>query len=325
LDAFLDAEDVLKVEGRLSRSSFPNSFKHPTVIPPGHHVTNLIIAHYHETVKHQGKGFTINEIRSDGYWICGLSRAVATHIRHCVTCRRVRRPVESQRMSDLPVERAEPTRPFTYCGMECFGPFWTKQGRKQEKRYGLLLTCFCSRAIHIEMLEDLSTDTFINGLICFIALRGAELDMNRLNVFLTEKQCDFVMNAPHASHAGGVWERQIRTVRSVLNATLLLSPDHCATMAIVNSRPLTADALDGHNRLEPLTPNHLITMKSTPALPPPGKFEREDLYGRKRWRQVQYLTEQFGSRWKREYLHSITTRQCWHSTKRNLQVGDIVM
>lgn len=359
LDAFLDAEGVLKVGGRLSRSPFPNSFKHPTVIPPGHHMTNLIIAHHHETVKHQGKGFTMNEIRSNGYWICGLSRAVATHIRHCVTCRRLRRPAESQRMSDLPVERTEPTPPFTYCGMDCFGPFWTKQGRKQEKRYGLLLTCFCSRAIHIEMLEDLSTDTFINGLRCFIALRGAvrqiqcdqgtnfmgaknelsatlkELDTNRLNVFLTEKQCDFVMNAPHASHAGGVWERQIRTVRSVLNATLLLASGRLndaslrtffyETMAIVNSRPLTADTLDSHNSLEPLTPNHLITMKSTTALPPPGKFEREDLYGRKRWRQVQYLTEQFWSRWKREYLHNITTRQCWHSTKRNLQVGDIVL
>ena len=359
LDAFLDAEGVLKVGGRLSRSSFPNTFKHPTVIPQGHHVTNLIIAHHHERVKHQGKGFTINEIRSNGYWICGLSRAVATYIRHCVTCRRLRRPVESQRMSDLPVERTEPTPPFTYCGMDCFGPFWTKQGRKQEKRYGLLFTCFCSRAIHIEMLEDLSTDTFINGLRCFIALRGAvrqikcdqgtnfmgaknelnaalqELDMNRLNTFLTEKQCDFVMNAPHASHAGGVWERQIRTVRSVLNATLLLSPGRLndaslrtffyETMAIVNSRPLTADALNSPNSLEPLTPNHLITMKSTTALPPPGKFEREDLYGRKRWRQVQYLTEQFWSRWKKEYLHNITTRQCWHSTKRNLKVGDIVM
>ncbi|KAL7841403.1 hypothetical protein SRHO_G00250940 [Serrasalmus rhombeus] len=96
-------------------------------------------------------------------------------------------------------------------------------------------------------------------------------------------------------------------------------------MAVVNSRPLTVDNLNNPSSLMPLTPNHLITMKSTTALPPPGKFEREDLYGRKRWRQVQHLTEQFWSRWKREYLHNISTRQCWHSTKRNLQIGDIVM
>lgn len=173
LDVFLDTEGVLKVGGRLGRSSFPSPFKHPKVIPQAHHITRLIITHYHERVKHQGKGFTINEIRSNGYWICGLSRAVSTYIQHCVTCRRLRRPVEGQRMSDLPVERTEPLPPFTYCGMDCFGPFWTKQGRKLQKRYGLLFSCFCSRAIHIEMLEDMSTDTFINRLRCFSALRGA--------------------------------------------------------------------------------------------------------------------------------------------------------
>lgn len=244
-------------------------------------------------MKQKGKGFTINEIRTSGYWICGLSRAVTSFIRHCVTCRRLRRPVEGQKMSDFPAERTEPTPPFTYCGMDYFVPFGTKQGRKQEKRsFDLLKVCFCSRAIHIEMLEDLSTDTFINWLRCFIASRGAvrqikchqgtnfmgaknelnaalkELDMDRLNIFLTEQQCEFVMNAPHASHAGGVRECQIRTVRSIHNATLLLSFGR-----------LTVDTLNSPNCVEPLTPNHLITMKSTAALPPPGTFEREDLYG----------------------------------------------
>ena len=99
------------------------------------------------------------------------------------------------------------------------------------------------------MLEDMSTDAFINGLRCFIAIRGAvrqiqcdqgtnfvgaknefkaalkELDIQRLSTFLSQKQCDFVMNAPHSSHAGGVWDHQIKTVRSVLNATLSLSKE----------------------------------------------------------------------------------------------------
>ncbi|XP_026116657.1 uncharacterized protein LOC113095301 [Carassius auratus] len=262
-------------------------------------------------------------------------------------------------MSDLPTERVEPSPPFVYCGMDCFGPFMTKEGRKQHKRYGLLLTCFCSRAIHIEMLEDMSTDAFINSLRCFIAIRGTvrqircdqgtnfvgaknelnsalqQLDPERLTAFLADKQCDFVMNPPHSSHAGGVWERQIKTVRSVLNATVSLSSGRLndaslrtlfyEAMAIVNSRPLTVDNLNDPKSLEPLTPNHLITMKATTVLPPPGKFIREDIYGRKRWRQVQYLTEQFWSRWKKEYLHNIMARQCWHAPKRNLQIGDVVM
>lgn len=359
LDAFLDTDGMIKVGGRLSHSSCTHSFQHPLILPKDHHITKLIIAHYHEGVKHQGKGFTINEIRSCGYWIPGINRAVTSYIRNCVTCRRLRRSVEGQRMSDLPTERVEPSPPFVYCGMDYFGPFMTKEGRKQHKRYGLLLTCFCSRAIHIEMLEDMSTDAFINSLRCFIAIRGSvrqircdqgtnfvgaknelnsalkELDSERLTAFLADKQCDFVLNAPHSSHAGGVWERQIKTVRSVLNATIALSSSRLndaslrtlfyEAMAIVNSRPLTVDNLNDPRSLEPLTPNHLITMKATTALPPPGKFIREDVYAKKRWRRVQYLTEQFWCRWKKEYLHNITARQCWHSPKRNFEIGDIII
>lgn len=120
--------------------------------------------------------------------------------------------------------------------MDCFGPFIVKRARKELKRYGLLFTCLSFRAVHIEMIEDLSTDSFINALRCFISLRGAvrklqcdhgtnfvgaknefakslkEIDTNALEIFLTERQCKFIFNAPSASHAGGVWERQIRTV-----------------------------------------------------------------------------------------------------------------
>lgn len=147
-------------------------------------------------------------------------------------------------MADLPKERIEPSPPFTYCGMDCFGPFIVKQGRKEIKRYGFLFNCMCSRAIHIEMLDDMSTDAFISGLRCFIAIRGAvrqlrsdqgtnfigaknefqkAVDKERICSFLAEKQCEFVFNAPSASHTGRVWERQIRTVRNILNAILLLS------------------------------------------------------------------------------------------------------
>lgn len=243
LDVFMDTDGLLKVGGRLRHSPTSDSFKYPIVIPKDHY----LISHCHNKVKHQGKGFTVNEIRASSYWITGMSKTVASFIRQCVTCRRLRKAPEGQRMSDLPLQRLEPSPPFTHCGMDCFGPFVTTEGRKQHKRYGLLFTCFCSRAIHIELLDDLSTDAFINALRCFISIRGAvrqiqcdqgtnfvgaqnefkaalkELDTQRLSTYLLERQCDFVMNAPHSSHAGVVWERQIKTVRSVLNTTLSLA------------------------------------------------------------------------------------------------------
>lgn len=163
LDVFLDKDNVLKVGGRLRHSSLPSSFKHPTIIPREHHIAKLIIAQCHERVSHQGKGFTMNEIRSRGYWIPRLNQEVASYIRQCVFCRRQRRPVEGQKMRDLPTERIEHSPLFTYCGMDVFVPFQTKQAQKEYKRYGLLFTCFYSRPVHVKMLEDLSTDTKWNG------------------------------------------------------------------------------------------------------------------------------------------------------------------
>ena len=133
-------------------------------------------------------------------------------------------------------------------------------------------------------------------------LRAAlnELDHDKIRGELQRHDCDwfvFKMNVPSASHMGGVWERQIRSVRNVL-ATLLqangselneeaLSTFMCEAEAIVNSRPLTIDSLNDPTSLNPLTPNHLLTMKTKVLLPPPCVFQSSDMYCKKRWRRVQ--------------------------------------
>ncbi|XP_065108476.1 uncharacterized protein [Paramisgurnus dabryanus] len=353
------SEGLLRVGGRLKQSSLCHKVKHPVILPNNSHITKLIVSHFHAKTCHQGRSQTLMELRANGFWVIGGSKLVAKLIHTCVVCRKLRRPTERQQMAELPKERVEASAPFTYSGMDCFGPFIVTKARKQYKRYGLIFTCLYSRAVHIEMLEDLSTDSFINSLRCFISLRGAvqqlhcdqgsnfvgarnelkealkKCDTKLLEIFLTEKQCEFVFNAPSDSHAGGVWERQIRTVRNVLNATFAQCSGRLddaslrtllyEAMAIVNSRPLTVDGINDPQALEPITPNHLIMMKSKVALPPPGVFVKEDLYATKRWRRVQYLIEQFWCRWKREYLLNISLRQKWHSPQRNLKVNDIVI
>ena len=96
-------------------------------------------------------------------------------------------------------------------------------------------------------------------------------------------------------------------------------------MAIVNSRPLSVDNLNDPCGPEALTPNHLLTMKSKILMPFPGKFQSEDIYARKRWRRVQYLADQFWTRWKKVYLSNLQIRQKWNKTHRNVQIGDIVL
>ena len=355
LSPFLDDQGVLRVGGRLTHAALHPQVKHPAVLPKDSHVSNLLVKHYHERVYHQGRGMTMNALRSNGIWILGCSTAVSSHIYKCTKCRKFRRCTEQQKMSDLPEDRMETAPPFTYCGMDCFGPFYVKEGRKELKRYGLLLTCMCSRAVHVEMLDDMTTDAFINALRSFIAIRGKvrqirsdqgtnfvgarrefaealkEMDQEELK----QLGCEFIMNTPASSHMGGVWERQIRTIRSVLTSILEQSATQldCSSlrtflyevMAIVNSRPLSTDCLNDSSSPEPLTPNHILTMKSTILAPPPGKFVKEDLYLRKRWRRVQFLSNHFWTRWKKEYLLSLQQRQKWTKDRRNAKVGDVVL
>lgn len=170
LNPFIDSHGILRVGGRLTQAELHPHVKHPAILPRNHHVSRLLIKHHHEKARHQGRGITINEIRSSGIWILGCSTEVSPLIFKCIKCRKFRKSNQEQKMADLPPERMESTPPFTYSGMDCFGPFYVKDGRKEQKRYGL--TCMCSRAIHIEVLDDLTTDAFLNALRCFIAIRG---------------------------------------------------------------------------------------------------------------------------------------------------------
>jgi hypothetical protein len=317
LEPFLDPCGVLRVGGRLKKSDLPYHVKHPAVLPWKGHLTTLIIRHYHQKTAHQGRGMTVNELRSNGYWIIGGSSAVGYYISDCVACQKRRGNVQEQKMADLPADRMKTEALFTYCGVDYFGPWLIKEGRKELKRYGVLFTCLSSRAIHIEVAKTLETSSFINVLRCFLARRGPirqlrsdqgtnlvgartelreilkQMDQNEVQQFLLKRECDwfeFKLNTPTASHAGGVWERMIRTVRSVLDGLLKqhgtqldeesLRTLLCEVECIVNSRPIAGTNTPEE---EPLTPNHLLTMKTRVLMPPPGEFQRNDIYLVKRW------------------------------------------
>lgn len=169
----------------------------------------------------------------------------------------------------------------------------------------------------------LTTDSFLNAYRRFICHRGPIQQLrsdqgtnfvgakNKLQAALNEMNheemqrellrdnCDWFtwkMNIAHASHMGGMWERQIRTVQSVLTGLLQshgsqLDDESLRTLmteaeAIVKSPPLTTDDLADPDSLGVLTPNHLLMMKSSVILPPPGNFQRADVYSKKRWRRV---------------------------------------
>ena len=305
---------------------------------------------------------TTNEIKSNGFWIVGCSSAVAHYVKQCVLCRKLLSGVLHQKMSDLPEDRLERAPHFTYCGVDFFCTWTIKEGRKELKRYGILFTCMGCRAIHLETVITMETNSSIDALRGFLSIRGpirqlrsdqgtnlvgakneleralSEIDDTQVQQFLLEQGCDyfrFNMNVPSASHMGGSWERHIRTVRSILSslrneAGFQLNDESlrtlmCEAAAIVNSCPLIVGRLYDATSLEPLTPNHLLTLKSKVILPPQGEFLRADVYARRRWRRVQHLANEFWTRWKKEFLQTLQLRRKWVQPKRDLQIGDIVI
>ena len=257
--------------------------------------------------------------------------------------------------ADLPLDRVTPHEPvFTSVGVDYFGPFAVKRGRGREKRYGCIFTCLTTRAVHIETADTLDTDSFINCLYRFMARRGeprlirsdngtnfvgAERELHkemeawnkdRIQEAMSQRGIRWLFNPLAASHMGGVWERQIRSVRRILFTIMteqvptseMLTTLLVVAEGIINNRPLTP-ASDDPNDLEPLTPNHLLIHR--PASAPPGLFNEDDLHSRRKWHQVQYLADVFWKRWTQEYLLTLRQWTKWHQPPRNVQENDLVL
>ena len=347
-------EGLLVVPGRLTLTNLPSRVKNPVILPSRHPMVETLVRHVHERTAHSGRGYTLAELRRR-YWIMGAASLVRKVVRHCVACRRRDAQPCQQMEADLPLDRVTPYEPaFTSVGVDYFGPFAVKRGRGQEKRYGCLFTCLTTRAIHIETADTLDTDSFINCLYRFMARRGepnlirsdngtnfvgAERELRkeieswnkeRIQGIMSQRGIRWLFNPPAASHMGGVWERQIRSIRRVLSTTMteqvptseMLTTLLVIAEGLINNRPLTP-ASDDPNDLEPLTPNHLLIHR--PASIPPGLFDRDDLHSRRKWRQVQYLADVFWRRWTKEYLVTLRQRTKWHGACRNVKENDLVL
>lgn len=350
-----ESTKLIRVGGRLRRSDHlePDTV-HPIVLDPAHPVTKLIIQDTDNDLRHPGSERLFAEIRRR-YWILRGREAIKRQQRTCVECQRWRAKPTVPKMSDLPQSRLRLYQPaFTSTGVDCFGPLQVKVGRRNEKRWGILFKCMTTRAVHIELLSSLDSDSFLMALRRFIARRGkpAELLSDQgtnfkggdrelqeafralhptLQAQLAKNQIKFKFNPPSAPHFGGVWEREIRSIKSALNATVkaqtvteeVLNTVLIEVEGILNSKPLGYVSTDVADP-EPITPNLLLMGRLDPALPQAVYLESE-LLGRRRWRHCQVLADQFWRHFVRHYLTSLQTRSKWWNDSENLQLDTVVL
>ena len=261
----------------------------------------------------------------------------------------------TQQMASLPKCRLtayEP--PFSFTDMDLFGPIYVKHGRRTAKRWCCLFTCLTTRSVHLEVVNSMDTDEFIMCLRRFINLRGdvkelrcdngsnfvgserelkkslREWNQGQIERELIQRGCKWIFQPPTASSMSGVWERMVRSAKTVLKSILgaqtvtdvVLRTLVTEVERILNGRALTANS-DDPNDLEPLTPAHLLMQRKIICLPP-GVFEKTDIY-RKKWRQVQFLANLFWERWLKEYIPTLQQRGKWRRVLPNIKPVALVL
>ncbi|XP_050423619.1 uncharacterized protein LOC126835225 [Adelges cooleyi] len=174
LAPFLDAYGIIRVGGRLRYSSLSYDQKHPILLPKAAYLTTLLIRHYHLSFLHGGPKLVLAML-SRKFWILSGRDAVRRFIYTCVRCTRVKASRPAPVMGDLPSPRVELHRPFLHVGMDYGGPFVVKESRRRNtkttKVYLALFICMSVKAVHLEVVSDLTTDAFLAALDRFVARR----------------------------------------------------------------------------------------------------------------------------------------------------------
>ena len=364
---FLDDKGLWRCGGRLGNADLPYSTKHPILLPRNHPITSLIVWDAHRRVQHNGVKETLTEVRTK-YWIVKGRSLVRSTIHRCVVCKRFEgTPYRGPPPPPLPTFRVQEEPPFTYTGVDFAGPLYVRTTGSSEtsKTWICLFTCCVVRAVHLEIVTDMSTKTFIQCLKLFAARRGMPRKFISDNgrtfkaaakflktVFRDEELVDhlagigieWVFNIERAPWWGGVFERMVRSTKRCLKkmigqSKLSLDELHTATVeieSIINSRPLSY--ISASDLEEPLTPSHLLIGRRILNLPDnlgylsdpaDEEFTVDSSQLRKRVKHLSNTLNHFWKRWRSEYLVELreSHRQSNHnhSTQSSIARGDVVV
>ena len=253
---------------------------------------------------------------------------------------------------------------FTYVCSDFTGPFSVVVGRSRARRWLCIFVCMITTAVRIEVAVDLTASAFINAFRRFLSSSGYRTKFMRTdngtnyvganNIIQREKKIalknlesstdanckmdewdiQWEFGPPEASHHGGLYERQIRTIRHSLESFENLQPRSptddefltCVKMAeyVMNCRPLTKFlSADGLPALRPIdlmigaldqNVENYISFASSPG---------DEL--RRGYRYTQQIAEFWWQRWIKLYLPSLQKRSKWRNQQRNFKIGDLVI
>jgi hypothetical protein len=357
---FLDEEGILRVGGRIANSNISFNSKHQVILPKHGIFVKYLIVQFHEKYLHANINLLLNVIRQQ-FWILSCRRLVKSIINKCMICVRHRGQLSQQLMANLPRRRVEVSRAFLNIGVDYAGPLELiykrcKGPRITYKAYIVLFICFSTRAIHLELAGDLTAETYIAAFKRFISRRGLPRTIfsdngtnfvkansmlqelkEKIHIihndpvihrFVADNSISWEFNPPSAPHFGGLWEAGVKSVKGILYKVVnksFFTYEEMNTLLVqieglLNSRPL-APVSDDISSIECLTPAHFLVGHPITMLPESSEC---NLSLQQRWRHIQHVTQNFWTRWRKEYLCLLQQRPKWQSIEENIHVDDLV-
>jgi len=356
LSPYLDVGGVIRVGGRLRNAQMSEQQKRPILLSKSSYLSKLIIRHWHIYSCHSGTRLLMS-VLSRQFWILSARRIIGNVIKNCSICVRMAAVNVQPVMADLPQCRVSQCRPFARVGIDFAGPFLIRETKLRKARiykiYISVFVCMVVKAVHLEVVSDLSTPAFLAALDRFVARRGLPvdiysdcgtnfvgaskqlrhfmLDTNRQDQLASHLSCSWHFNPPSAPHFGGLWEAAVKSMKTLLirtvgNHTLSfeeLNTVVCRIESVLNSRPLTPLSSEPDD-LECLTPGHfltgqpLLTVPETKILDTPCNLLT-------RWKLLHQCHQAFWKRWSAEYLNCLQVKSKWTSSNGQIKVGDLVV
>ena len=359
LNPILDHSGVLRVSGRVQNAPLCYSVRHPAILHGKSRVTKLIIYSEHLCLLHAGPTL-VAASRSRRHHIIGSRKAVYSVTHGCIVCRRTSARPQPQMLGQLPTERLTPGLVFHHVGVDYAGPVYIKYGSVHKptivKAYIAIFVSLSVRAVHLELVSDLTTEPFIAALRRFIARRGrpssiwsdhgtnfvgAAREIKELIRFLEGRKAQGAISEfcsaqniewkfipERAPHFGGLWEAAVKSMKfhlkRVVTDTRFTFEEFTTILtqveACLNSRPLTSLPCDSDS-VEMLTPGHFLIGKPIESLPDTSLSYR----ALQHWHLCQCIVRHFWWRWSAEYVTSLRRLTKWQHPTRNFQVGDVVV
>ncbi|XP_075158086.1 uncharacterized protein LOC142231359 [Haematobia irritans] len=358
---FVDEIGILRVGGRLQKAKFDYEFKHPILLSKHNPLSILIFSDAHLKTLHGGltqmQAYVMRK-----YWVISARNIAKQVQRKCVTCFKYTAKAAQQIMGELPTVRLQPSRAFKHSGVDYAGPITIKQSTARNsvttKGYISLFICMVTKAVHLEAVTSMSTESFIAAFRRFTSRRGICTDLysdcgtnfigsnkelkilqHRSKQSLPEDLCELLSNSgtkwhfipPASPNFGGLWEAGVKSTKHHLKRTMdnrILTFEELTTLlaqieSCLNSRPLCPLSTDP-NDCSALTPGHFLIGEPLLTIPDENLLDYS-IDRLSRWKVVERLKQQFWKRWVGEYVNRLQSRPKWLNPQTNPELGDLVL